>query len=161
MIPERVHNFGTYFVTTQTWGRRSLFQVDEIAKLFLAVLYRYRAEQNYLLHEFVIMPNHVHLIITPDTSLERAMQLIKGGFSYALRQTGRNMEVWQKGFTDHRIRDAEDYAHHREYIHGNPVRRGLCTCAAEFAYSSGHSRYVLDGVPQRLKPLVVAAGRHG
>ena len=63
MKPQRVHNFGTYFVTTQAWGRRSLSQVDELSRLLIETLYNYRSKGNYLLHEFVITPNHLHLII--------------------------------------------------------------------------------------------------
>ena len=162
MKPQRAHNFGTYFITTQTWERRSLFQVETTAQLFVRVLYRYCVDGNYLLHEFVVMPNHVHLIITPtEITLERAVQLVKGGFSHALHATGPKLEVWQSGFTDHRIRDWEDYLRHREYLHLNPVRRGLCSVAEQFAYSSAHPRYKLDPVPQRLKPIALAAERHG
>jgi putative transposase len=47
----------------------------------------YRTENKYLLHEFVVMPDHLHLILTPQgITLERAMQLIKGGFSFQLNK---------------------------------------------------------------------------
>lgn len=163
MRPERAHNFGTFFVTTQTWERGSLFQADRLAQLFLHVLYTYAAKRRYLLHEFVVVPNHVHLIITPnEISLERAMQFIKGGFSHEVAKAGKpNVEIWQKGFSDHRIRDAEDYREHRLYIHQNPVLAHLCNKAEEFLYSSANPRYKLDPIPQRLKPRALAAERHG
>jgi putative transposase len=156
--PERVHNFGTYFVTTQTFGRRKLFQVDQLAELLVKTLFHYRDEQKYLLHEFVIMPDHLHLILTPnDITLERAVQFIKGGYSHAVGQTGRKREIWQKGFTDHRIRDAGDYQKHREYIHQNPVHARLCLQPQQYTYSSARSGWQLDEVPQRLKPLAFGA----
>ncbi|HKT69576.1 MAG TPA: transposase [Terriglobales bacterium] len=163
MIPQRAHNFGTYFATTQTWGRRSIFQADALARLLIATLLHYREQQKYLLHEFVLMPNHVHLLLTPlNIALERAMQLIKGGYSYRLRQTGRILEVRQSGFTDHRIRDHHDYEHHLEYLRLNPVRAGLCASPEQFVYSSASGLYSLDDVPQRLKPVqLVAEARHG
>ena len=143
--------------------RRSLFQVDDLAKLFVRTLYEYRLEQHYLLHEFVIMKNHVHLIITPTgITLERAMQFIKGGFSHRLGEMERGTsEVWQRGFTDHRLRDAEDFEHHREYIYLNPVRAGMCLRAEEYPYSSANPMYKKDPIPQRLKPSHSAAERHG
>jgi len=162
--PQHVHNFGTYFVTTQTWGRRSLFQVDELARLFIETLYNYRTKGNYFLHEFVVMPNHVHLIVTPNAiTLERTMQLIKGGYSHSLRLNGRpTLEVWQPGYTDHRIRDAEDWTQHVEYIHLNPVRAHLCRSTEEFKYSSASGLYQLDPIPQWLKPVALdAAERQG
>ena len=163
MRSEHVHNFGTFFITTQTCGRRSLFQADRLAQLFLHTLYSYAAQGKYLLHEFVVMHDHVHVILTPrEISLERALQLIKGGFSRAVAKAGQpNLEIWQKGFSDHRIRDVDDYLHHREYIHQNPVKAGLCQRAEEFAYSSANSRYKLEPIPQRLKPVAIAAKRRG
>jgi REP-associated tyrosine transposase len=68
--------------------RKSLFQVEKIASLFIEVLMNYRSEKKYLLHEFVVMPDHLHLIITPtQITLERALQLIKGGFSFGSIRT--------------------------------------------------------------------------
>jgi putative transposase len=149
MMPQRVHNFGTYFVTTQSWGRRALFRVDELARLLVGTLYEYRSRGSFLLHEFVIMPDHLHLMLTPKgITLERSMQLIKGGYSHAVGETGRtNLEIWQPGFTDHRIRDRADYLHHRDYIYQNPVRAGLCAVPQEYAYSSANPAYEVDPLP--------------
>ena len=70
----------TYFVTTKTWGNRSLFQVNETAEIVIETLLRHRTAGAYLLHEYVIMPDHMHLLVTvdKDSTIERAMQLIKG-----------------------------------------------------------------------------------
>jgi putative transposase len=156
MRPKRADNYGTYFVTSRTWSGRSLFQTDRMAELFLATLYGYREQAKYQLHQFVLMPDHFHLILTPaEITLERAVQLVKGGFSHrAGREIAANLEIWQKGFTDHRIRDAEDYAQHCVYMRANPVRAGLCTRPEEYPYSSASGRYELDPTPQRLKPLL-------
>ena len=153
MKPVRVHNFGTYFVTAATWERRPLFRSEIWAKLFLKTLDEYRDGGKYLLHEFVLMPDHFHLLLTPmDIPLERAVQLIKGGFSFrAGRELASACEIWQKGFTDHRIRDAADYERCREYIILNPVRAGFCAESAHYPYSSSSPGCVLDDVPQRLK----------
>jgi len=139
-------------VTTSTWGRRALFRSERWAKLLIDTLYHYRGTA-YLLQEFVIMPEHVHVLLTPLTSLERAVQFIKGGFSYRVKkELGSNMEVWQKGFSDHRIRDAHDYDLHVAYIRQNPVNDRFCYKAEEFPYSSAHPGFELDPAPQGLKP---------
>src|SRR5580700_2769082 len=101
--PPRDHtSFGsaTYFVTASTWAHRSLFQTERMAKLFVATLSGYRNNAKYLLHAFVVMPDHFHLLFTPihGITLERAMQLIKGGFSYRVGKelaikTGYGKEV--------------------------------------------------------------------
>ena len=155
MRPIREHttnNGQTYMVTSSTWGRRALFQKERWAKLLIDTLYYYRGTA-YLLHEFVIMPDHVHVLLTPHTSLEKAVQFIKGGFSYrAKKELGSNLEVWQKGFSDHRIRDASDYRLHQVYIQQNPVRKNLCDRAEEYPYSSATAGFELDPTPQGLKP---------
>ena len=149
--------FGTYFITADTFRKHSLFQSDRMAGLLLDVLLSYRAQQKYLLHEFVIMPDHFHLLITPTLTLERALQLIKGGFSFrAKRELGFGGEIWEKSFHDRRVRDWEEYCAFRRYIHLNPVRRGLVATPEQYPYSSARLM-ALDAVPQRLKPSGLVA----
>jgi putative transposase len=95
------------------------------------------------------MPDHLHLLLTPAMalSLERAMQFVKGGFSYRVGKLRPNLMIWQKSFTNHRIRDERDYVKHREYIYSNPVRRHLALVASEFPYSSAHLGFELDPSP--------------
>jgi putative transposase len=144
-------------ITTETWQRRALFRNEPWAKLLIDTLYHYRGSA-YLLHEFVIMPEHIHLLITPTTSLEKAAQFIKGGFSYrAKKELGSNMEVWQTGFQDQRIRDAADYDAHVNYIRENPVRKHLCESPQDYPHSSAHSGFELDAVPLGLKPIALEA----
>jgi putative transposase len=144
-------------ITTETWQRRALFRNEPWAKLLIDTLYRYRASA-YFLHEFVIMPEHIHLLITPTTSLEKAVQFVKGGFSYRVKkELGSNMEIWQKGFQDQRIRDAADCDAHVNYIRENPVRKHLCERPQDYPYSSGHAGFELDAVPQGLKPRALEA----
>src|SRR3954452_2543980 len=147
MKPKREHasnNAQTYMVTSSTWERRALFRNERWAKLLIDTLFHYR-KSAYMLHEFVIMPDHIHVLLTPLTSLEKAVQFIKGGFSYrAKKELGSNMEVWQKGFSDHRIRDASDYRIHPIYVQQNPVRKHLCERAEEYLYSSAGPGFDLD-----------------
>jgi putative transposase len=139
-------------VTTETWNRRALFRAQPWARLFMDTLYHYRGSACQL-HEFVVMPDHIHVLITPVASLEKAVQFIKGGFSYrAKKELGSNLEVWQMGFSDHRIRDAKDYAEHVHYIRQNPARKRLVEKPAQYAFSSAFPGFELDDVPQGLKP---------
>jgi REP-associated tyrosine transposase len=139
---------GTYFITFSTWQRRRLFVIEPYAQLFLKTIYHYKRQEAFRLNAFVLMPEHVHLLILPQTTLERAVQLIKGGFSHAFgSEFGRTKEIWQRGFTDHRIRDAMDFEMHRTYIHQNPVKRGLVQSASEYRYSSAFPRFRLDSYP--------------
>jgi putative transposase len=144
---------GTYFVTFSTWERRRPFAVESYARLFLKTLYDYRKQGRFEFHAFVVMPEHVHLLLTPalDVTLERAIQFIKGGYSHALGVEGRKGEVWQRGFTDHRIRDAADFDTHRGYIHDNPVKRGLVESVSDYRYSSAYPGFKLDSWPSAAK----------
>jgi putative transposase len=144
-------------ITTETWQRRALFRNERWAKLLIDTLYHYRRSA-YLLHEFVIMPDHIHVLMTPTSSLEKAIQFIKGGFSYrAKKELGSSLEIWQKGFQDQRIRDAADYGAHQHYIRQNPVGKHLCESPQDHPYSSAHAGFELDDAPQGLKPVAMGA----
>jgi len=114
-------------------------------------LAHYRDEGKFLLYEFVIMPDHIHALLTPaeKISLERAMQFIKGGFSFRMKERG---SLWQASFTNHRIRDREDHERHRDYIRMNPVRARLARRPEEYPYSSAAGVLRMDPIPQGLKP---------
>ena len=79
-------------------------------------------------YEFVIIPNHVHILMTVpgEMSLENAMQLIKGSFSFrANKELSFRGEIWQRGYSDVQILDDKSFQQHREYIENNPVKAGL------------------------------------
>jgi putative transposase len=99
------------------------------------------------------MPDHIHILLTPaqDVTIKRAVQLIKGGYSHALGTIrGRSAEVWQRGFTDHRIRDPHDFTIRQNYIHQNPAAGKIVTAPSEYRYCSAFPGFKLD--PWRLKP---------
>jgi putative transposase len=145
---------GTYFVTATTWGRRSLFQSERLAQLFMETIYDYRSQSKYSLHAFVLMPDHFHLLITPalGITIERAMQYIKGGYSHRVRvEMNSPMEIWERGFTDHRIRDEQDFFTHRAYILSNPMSKFLAERAEDYAYCSAYPGRELDSWPSAAK----------
>ena len=160
----RTGEAGTFFVTSRTWQSRQLFRNREICGIFVKTLLGYRDEGRYALHAFVVMPEHFHVLITPaqEVTLERAVQFIKGGSAHRIRnERSMNFPVWQRGFSDHWIRDFEDYETHVRYIDQNPVKRQLVESAKNYEWSSARGSIELDDVPQRLKPLVRVAVRHG
>jgi putative transposase len=116
---------------------RALLQSDRHATLFIDTLRSYVADHKFQVHDFVVMPDHVQLLITVagDTTIEKAMQLIKGGFSYRLKkESGYVGEVWYRGFSEVRVDDQQSLAIHREYIAQNPVKAGLATAPETFHY---------------------------
>jgi putative transposase len=116
----------TYALTAITHGRRSLFQRPVIAEIMIDTLFRYRDAGRFQLHAFVVMPDHIHVLLAPapDLAIERCAQLIKGGFSFTVRKQFSG-EVWQPGYHAHRITDAEDLHNQTLYIANNPMRKHL------------------------------------
>lgn len=144
LAPQEVR---TYFITTVTANRRRLFQVESSAELLLDVFRNYRRQSRLALHAFVIMPDHLHLLITPapEVSLEKAMQLIKGGFSFRLK-SGRN--VWERSFNEVQVRDTETFAAYRRYIEENPVRAGITPRSEGYRFSSSSLFDDVDPMPE-------------
>lgn len=139
----------TYFLTTAIAERRVLLQSDANASLLSRLTFQYRDEGRYFLHAFVVMPDHLHALLTPsyDQSIDRCMQCIKRGFSNALGNDSRHAKrIWQPGFRQQRVRDAEDYLRRRSYIAQNPDDWGLR------AYPHVHfSGPTLDPMPRHLR----------
>jgi putative transposase len=132
--------------------------------MFVQTLYSYRSKGEYLLHSFVLMPDHFHVLLTPapDKTLERVVQLVKGGSARCLGlHLHLRFPVWQRGFSDHRIRDARDLDAHVCYIEQNPVRKRLVSSAQEYRWSSASGGFQMDDVPQGLKPVTLVATAPG
>ena len=141
------NNGQTYFVTFQTAQRRPLFRHERWANAFLEILKRYSEE--YGLHDFVIMPDHVHLLVSPNCPLERIVQLIKGGYSFTAKRAFQwKGDIWQAGFTDHRIRDEADWVEHLAYIEKNVVSLRL----PDYKFCGKAGGIALSPIPPRLKP---------
>jgi putative transposase len=127
-----------------------------MARLFLDVVYAHRKAGRYLLHEFVVMPDHFHLLISvpPGRKLEKAVQFIKGGFSYrAAKDLDFHGEIWQRGFSDEYVADAPAYEARRQYIHRNPAGAGLVREPEAYPHSSACPRFELDPPPGQLRGL--------
>jgi len=142
----------TFFVTTRTTEGKALLQTDRMADLFADVLRSYMREGKFKIHDFVVMRNHVHLLITvsADMTIEKAMQLIKGNFSYRVKKEfGFKGEIWQRGFSDVQVRDDAAFRAHQLYIYNNPVKAGMARTAEEYPHGSLHLRKLKE---QGLKP---------
>lgn len=127
----------TFFVTTSTSMGRRLLQSERNAELLIDVLRSLVAEGKFELHDFVVMPDHFHLLLTvyDGMTVEKAMQLIKGRFSHRVsHEFGYKGEVWRRGFTETQVMNRSSFGKHSEYIALNPVRAGLVTSADEYPF---------------------------
>jgi len=103
-----------------------------------------RSQKKFKISDFVVMPDHVHLQLTVNESMsiEKAMQLIKGGFSYRVRkELGYQGEICQRGFSEIRILNRSSFLKHREYIEQNPVEAGLVDSPEKYPYSSAYLKW--------------------
>ena len=100
------------------------------------------------------MKNHLHALLTVDEalSIEKAVQFIKGGYSFRFKkELGKNFEVWQRGFSETRIYDLPSFEKHVQYIHENPVVAGYVKEPSQFPFSSAHPGFELDPCPYHLR----------
>jgi REP element-mobilizing transposase RayT len=123
-------------------GRTSgplFLQRPEIADLVVAAL-RNGDDQfhRYQLHAFVVMPNHVHMLVTPRVVATRWLGPLKGFTSHQANELmgvhGR--AFWQDESYDHLVRSDVEFERIRAYIERNPVTAGLVAAAERFRWSS-------------------------
>jgi REP element-mobilizing transposase RayT len=99
---------------------------------------RSQVEKLYDLHAFAVMPNHVHLLLTPNVPFPRIAKLAKGATARWANQilgtTGK--AFWQDESFDHRVRDRDEFSRILRYIEMNPVRAALAAAPESFPYSS-------------------------
>src|SRR5579863_5217742 len=146
----RTHPGATYFVSSATSQRREWFRKPPAAEILLKKLFEYRDRGFFLLHRYVVIPDHFHIILTPGetTTLEKAVGMIKGGSSFEIRRLfPSKFPVWQEGYTEHQIRDVADYESHVSYIDMNPVRKHLAERPVDYAFGSAGREDQLDAWP--------------
>jgi len=151
----RLKNFsdesGSHLLTTNTSQGRNLLQNEQWAELLETILFEYRDAGEYLVHHYVIMTSHLHLLATTARAARpaKAMQLIKGRFSYELKKRFRvGRSPWQEGFAGRQIRTLGEFTAAARYIEDNPVKAKLGETPQQYPFSSANGRRVLDPMPK-------------
>jgi putative transposase len=139
---------GVYFFTVNLAERRgNTLLLDRIGALRDA-FGRTRMERPFSLEAIVVLPEHLHCIwrLPPgDDDFPTRWRLIKSRFSRAIVATERRSVsrlrqgergLWQRRYWEHLVRDDEDYRHHLDYIHFNPVKHRLVRNAGDWPHSS-------------------------
>lgn len=142
----------SYFITTATQERRPYFRDGRLAQVIIDNLRFYRDRMGFQLHGYVIMPDHIHLLITPiSCSISEIMRNLKSFTSKQIRETlGIKGPIWQPRFYDRVIRDEEQFLAALTYIHLNPVKDGLVSSPEDYEFSSYCAYAQLEG--SRLGP---------
>ncbi len=115
----------------QMWldaGHGSCVLKDNLVSVIVDDALNYFKDTRYLLHEWVIMPNHIHLLLTPinDFTLEKLMHSLKSYTSNQInKSTGRKGKLWKDESYDHIVRNAKQFRAISKYIIRNPVKAGL------------------------------------
>ncbi|MGB7291225.1 MAG: transposase [Thermodesulfobacteriota bacterium] len=136
-----------YFITSVVENREPISINENCVQILLRVLSQYAKNYYIEIIAFVVLPDHLHLLISPKSqnhTISDFMKSVKGKtaieINRALRRKGR---LWQHQFLDHIVRSKEDYRSHIEYIHYNPIKHGLCDKPEDYRWSS-YRFYDLD-----------------
>ncbi|MCI0818341.1 MAG: transposase [Chloroflexi bacterium] len=127
-----------HFVTTTTRDRRPVFIDDRASSLLIEVLKASRTETSTQLLAYVVMPDHVHLLVVPRRlGLGHFIRLVKGRFArYWNQHEGQLGALWQERYYETVIRTDAGLKRCIDYIHQNPVAAGLSEDAGAYPYSS-------------------------
>ena len=134
---KRFHQSGqTHFVTFGCYHRRPFFTAAANKRTFEAGLERVRRSFGLCVYGYVVMPEHVHLLISepPRATLADALKSLKQGVSRRL--IGAAEHFWQKRYYDFNIRNHDQFVEKLRYLHRNSVQRGLCERAEDWEWSS-------------------------
>ena len=149
---------GRYFFTVTLSDRKSHILTQHIG-LLRAAFWQTQSQWPFTIDAIVILPEHLHAIWTlppDDHDYSSRWRAIKSRFTHALCRTGitvprdvnRECRLWQRRFWEHTLRNEQDFIHHVDYIHYNPVRHGYVVSVADWPWSSFH-RYVKQGLLPR------------
>jgi putative transposase len=142
-----------HFVTFSCYQRLPLLNNEATRNLFVQELDEIRNEMEFRLIGYVVMPNHVHLLMNepPQSTPSRALHKLKLGFSRKARKmarslrtgplplpelTGKPRTFWQERFYDFNVYSTGKRKEKLDYMHANPVIRGLVKHPKEWPWSS-------------------------
>lgn len=126
-----------HFITFSCYRRAPLLETQQARNTFVITLERVRRWYGFYLSGFVVMPEHVHLLLSePENSnLAVVLQMLKQIVSQKLNEHATD-PFWQPRYYDFNVRRAQKLIEKLDYIHGNPVERGLVTCPEDWTWSS-------------------------
>ncbi len=127
-----------YVVTTVTVNREPILKESKAADIVLETILFGKSQQWYYLLSFVIMPDHVHLVIIPrEKNISQCMKSIKGFSARRINALlNRKGSIWQSGFYDYILDSEKKTLTRMRYIEDNPVRKGIVKQAEDYGYSS-------------------------
>ena len=134
----------TYLVTSRAAAGRTLTSLAPVPEIICSNLLWLRDQGRMALQAFVLMPDHLHLIITPsdDQSLAQITHVVKGFSAQRVNSAlGIGGSLWKAGYHERGIRDREAMRAAIEYVEENPVRAGLAVQPEQWPYSSANESF--------------------
>lgn len=131
----------SHFLTFSCYHRRANFSSPDTYDLLVLCLENMRRRFALCIYGYVVMPEHVHLLVSEpeQATLAEAMHFLKLSFAKRLRSGRGALEsgsFWQKRYYDRNVRDAEEFTVKLRYLHRNPVKRGLVAEPGDWKWSS-------------------------
>jgi len=129
----------SYYIGCCIQDRKRLLRNPRFAKLLLQLYAQFRDRGDFLLHAYVVMPEHYHVLLSLEkaNSISSVVRKVHSLFSREYRKaTGFRGRIWQRRFYDHVIRNDEDWLTKMQYIHDNPVRASLVENIEDYRFSS-------------------------
>jgi len=135
-----------YMVTTVTLHREPIFSDSKAADVLLEAILFGRKQKWYYLLSFVIMPDHIHLVLIPrEKSISECIKAVKGFSARKVNDmSDKKGSIWQEGFYDYILEDEKKTLGRMRYIEENPVRKGMAAQAEEYGYGSAKHREETD-----------------
>jgi putative transposase len=128
------------FITAVCNKRKPFLKSAQTKELLLSVIREVKTENQFSMIAYTIMNDHFHWIITPsDTDFSKIVQSVKLRFVHRFKKQAGikgNIQLWQKRFWDHVIRDEKDLHRHMDYVHYNPVKHGYVKGPRDYAWCS-------------------------
>lgn len=118
------------------YQRRTLFLTPASNQRFEAALERIRHSFRLCIYGYVVMPEHIHLLMSEPERATRADALKSLKQGVLRRLIGDAKRFWQKRYYDFNIRNEPQFGEKLRYIHRNPMKRGLCACPQDWKWSS-------------------------
>ena len=126
------------FLTVVTYARRRLLATGFAHQLLHGIWQRSASANGWLVGDYILMPDHVHLFARPATEADTLSTWVKMWKSVSSRQLkqseGVSTSIWQEDYFDRFLRSNESYEEKWRYVHDNPVRAGLVTDANSWRY---------------------------
>ncbi len=144
----------TWFFTVVTFHRRTFLCDDKVRVALRLAIRKIQLNYPFKIDAWVLLPDHFHCILTLpqcDSNFQLRIRLLKRYVTQTCscflhhdhlntpsRRKRKESTIWQRRFWEHRIRSENDFRHHMDYVHYNPVKHGLSQSPTDWPYSTIH-----------------------